>query len=108
MSKVVALASYRPAPPEQRESSSIATEVMNEIISDPLFSKNIKSIVEGKMAEIITQLYMSQGSNMVDDPFDPIYLYDLKPDLTPDFANLSAYSQIEDISDEIEFDDIWN
>lgn len=105
--KVVSLSSFR-SPPEAQESSSFATEVMDEILSNTAFSENIKLIVEGKVAEVIMQILMSRSNKLMDDPFDPIFLYDLQPDEISDTTFLSAYSHIQDISDEIEFDDGWD
>lgn len=94
--------------PPSQGSSSLATEVMEAILANEDFSRNILTIVEGKVAEAITKNFVLQGLVPPEDPFGPIYLYDLKPDQISQQFDLSRYRHIQDHSDEIEFDDGWD
>jgi hypothetical protein len=106
--QVISIESIRQTYSEMQESSSSTTGVMDEILADPSFKDNIKSLVEGKVAEIIMQILTSHSGTIIDDPFDPIYLYDLLPDNIQANMNLSAYSNLQDVSDEVEFNDDWD
>ena len=67
----------------------------------------MKTIIESIVAyEIIKQ----KASNFfIDDPFDAIYISDLKPDFIPtdNITEFNKYKGIKDLSDNISFNDEW-
>lgn len=94
---------------EYRESSntnsSFTTEIISSIFDDPRFEVNIKRVVEGNIAETLASMLANMDYGSIDDPFDPIYIYDLKQDPVPPVTNFANYKNIEDRSDFILFDD---
>jgi len=97
----------------QRDSYSTSLpseDILNQIIGNPEFENYLKEIVEGI---IYSQWASDIASNLTntDDPFDSIYLADLKPDSINDY-NISLLNyisnQIEDKSDELIINDGWD
>ena len=83
--------------------------VLKFVIGNPDFEQYIKDIVEGMVYDMIAEnriLYLER-----DDPFDAIYIADLKPDVIPaeDITLIQELShRIEDRSASIFIDDEWN
>jgi hypothetical protein len=59
-------------------SSSVLSQLVSDVLNDANFAETVKSLVEGYAVESIVR---SLETRVVrSDPFDPIYLADLKPD----------------------------
>ena len=81
--------------------------------SDPALAERIPSLqqvtdeVKSVIESFVTEAYFKRWLSLFktpDDPFDAVYLSRLRPDPV-DPALLAKYMTIEDISDEISFDD---
>jgi hypothetical protein len=77
-------------------------------LSDPEVEERLKSIVEAAVIEgwMKTRLL---DIEKIDDPFDAIYISELRPDRISniEIGRITKYSNIEDLSDTISFDDEW-
>ena len=95
-------------------SSTVSTsEASIESLRPDLFTKpeieaHLKGIVEAAVLDawMRARLFDIERS---DDPFDAIYICELKPDriMRPDTDRILKYSNIIDLSDTISFDDEW-
>ena len=87
----------------------LSDEVMRKIFAAPEFNDYIKSLVEGNVARLIANAMMLKNS-ATDNPFDSIYLYDLKPDTIDrsHIEKLKKYSGIKDLSEGISFVNEWD
>jgi len=83
--------------------------LINELSEDPQFEDKIKALVEGYVAELWVKS-LNENTPIVDDPFDPIYLANLRPDNIDQATinSLDLLKDIKDLSDEVFFDDGWD
>jgi hypothetical protein len=84
---------------------SITPELVEKVIAECEDDAEIRSMLEAYFAANL--IYDFVPSVTSDDPFDPIYISALKPDVinANDFSTLLEFSDIKDLSDEIFFDD---
>lgn len=78
------------------------------ILDNPQAEQRLKNIMEAAVFDAwIRTRYQDVGQ--IDDPFDAIYISELKPDRISqmDVTNIVEHSQIIDLSDTIHFSDEW-
>ena len=99
-----------PIPPHQDTwTSPVVSAVVEEVLVSPEFGERLRSEVEDAISEVYLWTLLSQPTR-TDDPFDAIYLSELLPDQISagDVQLIQAYANVEDLSDELEFDDGWD
>ena len=71
-------------------------------------ANELKTLIESITLNVLIQKRFEETLG-VDDPFDAIYLSELRPDDIGqnDIRKIVSYSRIKDISDSIKFDDEW-
>jgi len=102
------------ATPQAQDGSSNPTldidEIVNKVLSSEKFESGIKNMIESHIIgkEILESTY--RNPEAIDNPFDAIYLAKLEPDIIFDQDQLSieSFSEIEDLSDTIHFNDGWD
>ena len=106
------LATIIPFPNSTRSDSSddCAPSIdVGNLLADPQFSTRIKEWIDASVARIyLREQFRKQVRH--DDPFDAIYISDLKQDAIPDqtFLCLFQDSRIVDLSDTIVIRDGWD
>lgn len=79
-----------------------------DVLDNLQAEQKLKNIIEAAVFDAwIRTRYQDVGQ--IDDPFDAIYISELKPDRISqmDVANIVEYSEIIDLSDTIHFSDEW-
>lgn len=89
--------------------ASSSYNFIDTLLNNPQFEEKLKSFFENR----ILSVYLNQKmelSNNTDNPFDAIYISELRPDpvLRRDIEAIVAMSTIEDKSSTIVFDDGWD
>jgi hypothetical protein len=82
-------------------------DIIEKIISSPDFEDYLQQLIEGSVYTYLAE-NISTDMNKIEDPFDAIYIADLKPDqvkLSNDNLLLNLSGKILDKSDEIFIDD---
>jgi hypothetical protein len=82
-------------------------DIIEKIISNPDFEDYLQQLIEGSVYTYLAE-NISTDMNKIEDPFDAIYIADLKPDqvkLSNDNLLLNLSGKILDKSDEIFIDD---
>ncbi len=79
-----------------------------DLFDNPEFEEHFKGIVESAVLEATMKARFLENE-IVDDPFDAIYLAELAPDsiYNHDLDRITKYAKIEDLSNTIHFDDEW-
>lgn len=79
-----------------------------EALSNPDVENRLKGIVEGAITNAWVKTHYTDMETL-DDPFDAIYISELKADSLnqQDLGKISHYSKIIDLSDTLSFDDEW-
>jgi hypothetical protein len=102
-----------PGPSYSLTSGESPEELVKKAVVDafsiPEVEKHLKGIVEGVVMDAWVKSKFEE-SNIYDDPFDAIYLSELKPDEVhkSDVDVITKCSNIVDLSDTIAFDDEWD
>lgn len=82
--------------------------LLNDVFTNPVTESHLKGIIEGAVMDAwVKSHYTHLG--IFDDPFDAIYISELKADNINkhDINEITQYSNIIDISNTISFDDEW-
>jgi hypothetical protein len=97
-----------------RDGTSSPTIDINEIITQIFDSKEFEMGVKNMVESHIIAKWFSDSiykkAEAVDNPFDAIYLANLKPDIINDrdIVTIQSFSEIQDRSDTIHFNDGWD
>lgn len=95
-------------PPSSRQIGSFSDNSIDELFSSTHFTERLTAMIEGMVSEFKVNL-ISQETFKEDDPFEPIYFADLKPDNVPqeELEFLRRNEDIKDLSAQISFQDCW-
>lgn len=79
-----------------------------DALLNPTVENRLKGIVEGAIANAWVKTHYTDVETF-DDPFDAIYISELKADSfnQQDLGKIFNYSKIIDLSDTLSFDDEW-
>lgn len=97
--------------PLSSSSSSSGTNIealLNDVFTNPAIETHLKGIVEGAVMDVWVKSHLTYFG-ISDDPFDAIYISELKADNinNSDIEKIAQYSNIIDLSNTISFDDEW-
>ncbi len=83
---------------------------VSNLLSNEFSAHDVKDLVESTMYEVLAQLISDAQGASDENPFDAVYIADLKPDVVTrsDLDRTTLLSaQIQDVSSEIEIEDEW-
>jgi len=97
--------------PSANSLSSSGTNIeasLIDIFTDPTIKTHLKTIIEGAIMDILVKSYVA-NFEVSDNPFDAIYISELKADhiTCHDVEKIANYLNIIDLSNTISFDDEW-
>ncbi|MHA1280577.1 MAG: hypothetical protein ACTSQ8_25755 [Candidatus Helarchaeota archaeon] len=97
--------------PLSNSSSSSGTNIealLTDVFTNPAIETHLKGIIEGAIMDTWVKSHFTHFGKS-DDPFDAIYISELKADniTSPDLEKIAKYSNIIDLSGTISFDDEW-
>lgn len=95
---------------QSKTNDSISNEIVSNIIGNDKFESYLKDLIEGIVFNQWTK-YITSATATLDDPFDAIYIADLKPDYIHNkyYNTLNSYAlNIIDKSNEISINDGWD
>jgi hypothetical protein len=85
-------------------------ELIEKLLSSslPLLEERLKMVIESSVADAIFR-FSNENQEVVDSPFDAIYLSELRMDnlVMSDIQEIQSFSDVQDLSDTITFQDEW-
>jgi hypothetical protein len=94
---------------QSQTNENISNEIVNNIIGNTKFEDYLKDLIEGIIFN--QSIKNITNASTIDDPFDAIYIADLKPDyIQKKYIETLKYfaSIIVDKSDEFQINDDWD
>lgn len=88
-----------------QSSTSSRTDFIYQILQSTEIQDELSAMIEKEINKRLSELEFSHISKHQDNPFGPIFIYDLQPDNVFEMSRLEEYANIKDLSGEIDFDD---
>ena len=93
--------------PRLRLDTDAGSSYIDDLFDDAYFDDRLKERIETLAMDLLVRQFLQVADGGIDDPFDAIYLSDLRPEAVVPSTKMRLYRfrNIRDLSDEIDFDD---